>query len=332
MPARHLLRHRAIVPGPGSTDNGRMKTTDVLPLSHPPAPAPAPAPATLAQPEPVPPRSSGAAAVPKPFTNVTALPAPPAMSGVASIQKTLAILEIVAERGGATAKEVSASLGFPLPTVYRLMQTLVQSDYLVHIRRERTFELGYKLHQLGVSLHRQIGAPAEVRTAIARLHRLSRTAAYFAVYRGADVVVTYIVDSPATPRLTPLSFGFHEAAHATAFGKIMLSGMTGEQRDQYLDAHGLPRLTPQTITDRRELERQLDAISRSRVAWEHEEFVPGMTCAAVGVRNSAGLLVGSVAISARADTIASREHDLERMLLETAAGISRYFRSGIVRR
>jgi len=300
------------VPGPGPTDNGRMKITDALPLSQPSSPR------TLAQP---------------PLTsNVTALPEPPAPGGVASIQKTLAILEIVAERGGATAKEVSASLGYPLPTVYRLMQTLVQSDYLVHIRRERKFELGYKLHQLGVSLHRQIGVPTEVRTEIARLHRSARAAAYFAVYRGADVVVTYIVDSPAAPRLTPLSFGFHEAAHATAFGKIMLSGMSGEQRDQYLDAHGLPRLTPATITERGELERQLESISRSHVAWEHEEFVPGMTCAAVGVRNSAGLLVGSVAISARAGTIVTRERDLERMLRETAAGLSRYFRSGSVRR
>ncbi|MDY7541249.1 IclR family transcriptional regulator [Cryobacterium breve] len=289
-----------------------MKITDALPLSQPSSPR------TLAQP---------------PLTsNVTALPAPPAPGGVASIQKTLAILEIVAERGGATAKEVSASLGYPLPTVYRLMQTLVQSDYLVHIRRERKFELGYKLHQLGVSLHRQIGVPTEVRTEIARLHRSARAAAYFAVYRGADVVVTYIVDSPAAPRLTPLSFGFHEAAHATAFGKIMLSGMSGEQRDQYLDAHGLLRLTPATITERGELERQLESISRSHVAWEHEEFVPGMTCAAVGVRNSAGLLVGSVAISARAATIATRERDLERMLRGTAAGLSRYFRSGSVRR
>jgi IclR family transcriptional regulator, acetate operon repressor len=268
-------------------------------------------------------RSTGQAA-----SNVTPLAA---ASGVASIQKTLAILEIVAERGGATAKEVSASLGFPLPTVYRLMQTLVQSDYLVHIRRERTFELGYKLHQLGVSLHRQIGVPGEVRTEIARLHRYARAAACFAVYRGADVVVTYIVDSPATPRLSPLGFGFHEAAHATAFGKIMLSGMTVDQRGQYLDVHGTPKLTPATITDRAVLEAQLDSISRSHLAWEHEEFVPGMVCAAVGVRDPAGLLVGSVAISARPSEVADREHELERMLRETAAGLSRYFRSGSVR-
>ncbi|MEC5148438.1 IclR family transcriptional regulator C-terminal domain-containing protein [Cryobacterium sp. GrIS_2_6] len=91
------------------------------------------------------------------------------------------------------------------------------------------------------------------------------------------------MDSPGAPRLTPLSFGFHEAAHATAFGKIMLSGMTGEKRDQYLDAPGLPRLTPATITDRGELERQLETrsvhpaeppLSRKRVTRRSDRVKP----------------------------------------------------------
>ena len=41
--------------------------------------------------------------------------------------------------------------------------------------------------------------------------------------------------------MTPLDFGFHEATHATAFGKIMLAGMTPEQRDQFLSGHPLTR-------------------------------------------------------------------------------------------
>jgi hypothetical protein len=74
-------------------------------------------------------------------------------SSVQTVEKTLALLEVVAERGGATAKEASEALGYPLPTTYRLLQALVQADYLVHLREERRFELGYKLDALGVSLH-----------------------------------------------------------------------------------------------------------------------------------------------------------------------------------
>lgn len=253
-------------------------------------------------------------------------------STVQTIERTLAILEIVAERGGASAREVSDALGYPIPTVYRLMQTLVKNDYLVHLRTEHRFELGFKLDRLGVSLHRQVGVPRPVRAEIAGLHDRAEAAAYFAVYRGADVVVAYVVDSPAHPRLTPLSFGFHEAAHATAFGKVMLAGMRSEHVTQYMDVHGMPRLTPETMVSRAELEQHLEVVAQRGVAWEREEFVPGMTCAAIGIRSGAGMIVGSVAISVPSTEITPvREIELERLLRDTANQVSRYYRSGHTR-
>lgn len=257
----------------------------------------------------------------------------PRDSGVQTIERTLAILEIIAERGGASAREVSAALGYPLPTVYRLMQALVHSDYLVHLRAEHRFELGFKLDRLGVSLHRQVGVPTPVRAEIARLHEKASAAAYFAVYRGADVVVAYVVDSPAHPRLTPLNFGFHEAAHATAFGKIMLAGMAPKQVEQYLDVHGMPQLTTETLLDRQLFDDHLSVVAQRGVAWEKEEFVQGMTCAAIGIRSGAGMVVGSVAISVPStEMTAVREQEVERHLRDAANQVSKYYRSGITRR
>src|ERR1700712_3908469 len=113
-----------------------------------------------------------------------------------SVHRTLDILEVVAARGGASAKEIADAPGLPLPTVYRLARELLDSDYLVHIREERRFELGYKLHQLGVSLHQQIGIPRDVRAEVTALHEQLSLAAYFAVHRGSQIVVVFTVDSP----------------------------------------------------------------------------------------------------------------------------------------
>lgn len=244
------------------------------------------------------------------------------------LQKTFAILEFIAERGGATAKEVSDNLGYPVPSVYRLAKALVHSGYLVHLKEKSCYELGYKPHQLAVSLYRQIGVPSVVKAAVANLHRRVSMAAYFAVYRGADVVVAYVVDSPERPRLSPLAFGFHEAAHATAFGKVMLAGMTGEQRHQYLSVHGTPPLQEATITDSRQLSSVLDTVMLDGIAWEHEEFVPGKTCAAVGVRNGAGMIIGSVAVSADSLYMLGQEDAVGGALRETANTVSQYFRMG----
>jgi len=249
-------------------------------------------------------------------------------SGAATVQKALAVLEIVADQEGASAREIAGALDIPLSTAYRLVQNLVSSDYLVHLKDEHRYELGFKLHQLGLSLHRQVGVAPAVRAQVGALHRQADAAAYFAQYRGSEVVVACVVDSPARPRITPLDFGFHEAAHATAFGKIMLAGMTPEQRDQYLAGHPPTRLTAHTMTDRDDIECHLAMVGRSGVAWEYQEFMPGAVCVAAGVRGPNGAIVGSVAVSTSVPGMRDRAPAIEAAVRHTAAALSHYFRSG----
>lgn len=168
------------------------------------------------------------------------------------VERPLMVLEVVAERGGASAKEIAHSLDLPLPTVYRIANSLVDSDYLVHIRAESRYELGTKLHLLGQSLHRQVGiAPGGPRDH--RLHEDTSFAAYLTVLRGAELVIVYVVDSPELPPQTLLPtmhFGFHDVPHSTAFGKILLAEQDVAGRELYLNRYGMRGLTANTITDR----------------------------------------------------------------------------------
>lgn len=245
-----------------------------------------------------------------------------------SVHRTLDILEVVAGRGGASAKEIADATGLPLPTVYRLARELLDSDYLVHIREERRFELGYKLHQLGVSLHQQIGVPREVRAEVTALHEQLRLAAYFAVHRGSQIAVVFTADSPACPRLRPIDFGFHEAPHATALGKILLASMEPEQRLLHLDEEPMPRFGPGTITGHRELAEQLDVVADRGIAWEYGEFQAGATCVAASVRGGNGVLIGSVAVSGPEARLAESPHETESALRAAASRVSRFYRSG----
>ena len=64
------------------------------------------------------------------------------------IARALAVLEAVAEHGSSTARGISEATGIPLPSVYRIAQELIRSEYLVHLRAEKRFALGYQLHHL----------------------------------------------------------------------------------------------------------------------------------------------------------------------------------------
>jgi DNA-binding IclR family transcriptional regulator len=244
------------------------------------------------------------------------------------IHRAVTVLECVAESGGSSARDIAEATGLPLPTVYRIAQELVQVGYLIHLREEKRFALGYKLHKLGASLHEDLGVPRELKQEIARLHADTKMAAYLAIHRGADFVVVYVADSPGCPRLEPMEFGFHETPHATAFGKLGLSEYTAAQRQSYLEPHRPHRLTPSTITDPDALEAAMQQIAAEGIAWEHEEFQVGIACAAVPVRADDGLLIGSVAVSAPTSWYAGQRRHIEHRLRACASRAGRIYRLG----
>ncbi|TCN42758.1 IclR family transcriptional regulator [Kribbella orskensis] len=237
----------------------------------------------------------------------------PVSGTVQSVSRALRAMEFVAaSRDGVTAKEIAAHLDLALPSAYHLLATLTESGYLVHLAQDHRYGLGYRVRLLEQGLERQLEVPALIASAVRRLHLEADAAAYYAVYREVNVVVAHVVDSERRPRVQVLDIGFHEATHATAFGKVMLAAMTPEERDAYLDRVGLRRCTANTMTDRSALEAHLDKVRRSGVALEIGEFQDGLSCLAAPVRSSAGAVLASVAISLPSADFAARRWDLER--------------------
>lgn len=249
-------------------------------------------------------------------------------TGMASVQKAFALLDVVAQDPrGVTARAIGTALGIPLPTVYRLLQTLVASGHVVHLRDQRRYGLGYKVHALDASLRQQVGTPAGVRRALRELHLAADAAAYFAVYRGDAIVLAHVVDSVRRPRIDPMDFGFTDAAHATAFGKILLSRMEPPEVAAYLDRHGMPALTPRTLTSVPALERELARVRAEGLAVEREEFVLGASCLAAPVVDTASRTLGSVAVSLPPPEFARRHGSVAPLLRAAADRVGRALRA-----
>lgn len=246
-----------------------------------------------------------------------------------TIGRAVSVMEAVAAHGSSTAKQISERTGIPVPTVYRLAKELCQVDYLVHLREEKRFALGYRLHQLATSLHEDLGIRLPVRREIERLHQSTRMAAYLAIHRDTDFVVAYVVDSPVCPRIRPLKFGFRDFPHATAFGKLGLSEYPDADRPKVLGNAPYYALTENTITDDADLAGELDQIRCSGIAWEHEEFETGTTCAAVPLKSEQGQLLGSVAVSAPTARYSGQRLHITHLLRACAERTGRLYRLGV---
>ena len=229
---------------------------------------------------------------------------------IASVQRALHLIDAVgaADRPLA-AKVLARRTGQPLATTYHLLRTLVHEGYL-----DRVDGLGYVL---GGRIPALSGGPGRAATVVAQAHQVLRAlhveasaATYLSMLDDGEIRLTDVVDSASAPRVD-LWVDFHDAAHATAVGKAILSALDASSRRDYLGDHALTDLTPHTVTDPRALLRQLE--SGADFAVDREEYALGTACLAVAVPMRTW--TGAVAMSApvrHADRLLAHRDSLRR--------------------
>lgn len=195
---------------------------------------------------------------------------------IQSVSRALNLLDAVGDAGRPLpAKTLARAIGVPLPTAYHLLRTLVHEGYL---RREPE---GYVL---GDRIDALTGGPglrlAHAHTVLEHLRDELRCPAYLSVLDDGEIHLADVADSAALPRVD-LWVGFHDASHATALGKAVLSTLPQDQRREYIETHELVDLTQHTVTDSRVLFHELDECVD--FAFDHEEYAVGTACVAAPV-------------------------------------------------
>jgi DNA-binding IclR family transcriptional regulator len=74
--------------------------------------------------------------------------------------------------------------------------------------------------------------------------------------------------------------------------------MPKRSRDRFLAQTPLIKHTPQTLTDAKRLSNEFNAIRERGYSIDNEEYLPGICCIAVPVRNSEGKVVAGLAVHA----------------------------------
>src|SRR6201986_1355137 len=180
-----------------------------------------------------------------------------AAGGVQSIERAFDLLEMLADAGGALGlSELSTVSGLPLPTVHRLMRTLVNRGY-VRQEASRRYTLGSRLIRLGEISSQTLGPP--LRPFLAQLVRLTGETANLAMLEGDEVVYLAQVPSPHQMRMFTEP-GSRGRTHATAVGKALLGQLPPAEARTLLGRGEMTAFTPTTITDPELLLAHLEVI------------------------------------------------------------------------
>lgn len=136
--------------------------------------------------------------------------------GVQSLERAFDLLERMADAGGEVGlSELSASSGLPLPTIHRLMRTLVVCGY-VRQQPNRRYALGPRLIRLGESASRLLGTWA--RPYLARLVEETGETANMALLDGDEVVYVAQVPSKHSMRMFTEVVGGYSPLHGGGQG------------------------------------------------------------------------------------------------------------------
>ncbi|NHN55561.1 IclR family transcriptional regulator [Calidifontibacter sp. DB0510] len=221
--------------------------------------------------------------------------------GVQSLGRALDVLETMQQRGGELALiEISGATGLPMPTIHRLVRTLVDRGYLRQLPDKR-YALGTRLIPLGNAAQQVFGVQAAPQ--LTRIVDQLGETANLATLDGDMLVYVGQVPSPHAMRMFT-ELGRHVHAHCRAAGKVLLAELADDEVRNILRRAGMPARTPQTVTDPDELLRQVQRIRETGYAFEQGEMEIGVECVAVPIPSATMRLALSIsAPTARMDEV-----------------------------
>jgi len=244
-------------------------------------------------------------------------------SGTQAVERLLRVLEVVgADPDGAEVSSIAVALGLSPSTAYRLVGVLQRQGYLVKRHQEPRYLLGRSVTMLGMAANRQLLATPAVRAVLEATRDEIHAPVYLTAFHVDEIVVAHIADSTQYPRIGQLHVGFADAAHVTAFGKLMLAQKSTKQLDSYLESHPPTAITRHSPTGTVALREQLEKVRENRVAIEVEEYMSSLACIAAPVRSPRGHTIGAVSVSVSAEDFGSRADILERAVRRTAWTVS----------
>ena len=223
---------------------------------------------------------------------------------IPSLRRGIRIIEaIVGRQHGMTSLELEEELKIPKTTIYRILQTLHNAQWLV--KEGEHYIAGHRLIQSGLQALsgmelRQIAVPF-----LDRLSRETEETAHLGIWAGKQVMVAEVCDGPKHIRIASRA-GTVTACHCSSLGKVLLANVIGSERlREFYKGETLIRRTPNTITDLDRLAEELDRIVAQGYSVDEEEYHEGVRCVAAPIKNAFGNIVAAVGITATTLTLSS---------------------------
>lgn len=218
------------------------------------------------------------------------------MDVLKTVARALQVVELLgAQRRALSLTQIARHLQVNPSTAHHLLSTLRTRGY-VEQDASSAYRLSLRLLLIGS------GAPAvgDLRNvAEPVLRRLASRSGETASLVVRDQFQGVCLEQVQSPRLVAVTgyVGQRFPLHCTATGKALLAWLPPQEVRRIVSAAGLRHLTPRTITEPTQLQRELARVRRTGVAYDRGERTADVRCAAAPIVNHTGEVIAAVSLS-----------------------------------
>jgi IclR family acetate operon transcriptional repressor len=213
------------------------------------------------------------------------------------VEKTLRVLEALAESDGAVSLRVIArQAGLPKSSAFRILYTLQELSYAEKPGPDGIYRLTAKI----LALSRRVAIPSSpleiARPHLLRLRDAVGESVWLAQLRQGKVT---IVDGVEAAHALHLRYAIGDKCplHATALGKAIAAHLPPQELKRALGAARLRRFTPRTITHRSRLRIELARVRQCGFSVNNEETTEGAIIFGSPILDAQGKVFAAISVT-----------------------------------
>lgn len=232
-------------------------------------------------------------------------------------KKSFDIIDYLMKSDGAMISEISNNFGMAQSTVHDHLSTLNSLGYVIKDGNE--YWLSLRFLDIGERVRNRRHFYKTAQPELESLaDKTEEHASLVVEEHGRGVLVETIRGEKAVQIDT--HNGMRIRLHTTAPGKAILAYLPEPRIRKIVDEYGLPQMTPNTITDRKQLYDELEEIQECGYALDREERIQGMQSVAVPITDRSDTIRGAISVYGPSNRIESERFTeaIPDMLLRSA--------------
>ncbi len=237
------------------------------------------------------------------------------MASVRTADRTLRLFEAFKVEGQPLSlSELAGFMNVPMSSCHGLVNTLIERGYLYHISRRKLLYPTGKILEVAETIVSKDPLLDRIRLPLSALRDKLKETIIIGIREQERVMYIDVIEGTHTVRYTAYP-GEFKPLHSSAVGKAILASMTENELEKLLRRLPLEKITPMSITDKKQLLQDLDQ-GRKRGYYEtHGENVVDVDAVAVPVVSNKDII--GISVAAPSHRMEEGRIDIAQELLKT---------------